>query len=632
MAVGDGAVAWAMVEASPDALVMADEHGVIELVNRQAEVLFGYDRGELLGRPIETLVPDELAQVHQAHRTRFRVAPEVRSMGTGMDLLGRRADGTHFPVEISLSPLQVQGQLRVIAAVRDISERVTADAHSSLIQATIDATHDAVFMFPAESMRFTYVNQGAVDQTGYERDELLSMTPVHIKPEYTAGEFREMIAPLVAGEVPRVTFETVHRSKGGVDVPVEIVLEYPHSGHPGAERVLVAVVRDISERVATERALRRQEALNGGLSEVRDAMLKGGTRVDGLTLVCETAKTTLDASVAMIVAPTGNGDDICIEAAAGLSDSVRSALSLKTTEGVVGEVFRTGIAQFTGAGDPRIGAANQRIVAELRATSVIEAPLIGSGNDVVGVLVVVRNDRADPLDDDDLDFIVSFASQAVVAIEVAALRESQARAELLEDRDRIGRDMHDKVIGRLFSTGMTIQAIVNRVSDTDCQDKLLEAMDEIDVAIKEIRTAVYGVRFQADWGQGVRGEILAIAADQNEALGFEPHVNLAGPIDELDPAIVDHVLAVLREALTNTAKYAQASSVTIDMTVTDDNLTLEVVDDGNGFDTTISPGGANLTSHGLVNMALRAESLKGTATVTSRPGEGTTVLWTVPLA
>ena len=107
----DAMLAWAMVEASPDALVMVDEQGVIELVNRQTEVLFGCDRGDLLGHPVETLLPGRFAQIHAAHRTRYRVAPEVRSMGSDLDLLARRADGTEFPVEISLSPLRRRRRL-----------------------------------------------------------------------------------------------------------------------------------------------------------------------------------------------------------------------------------------------------------------------------------------------------------------------------------------------------------------------------------------------------------------------------------------------------------------------------------------------------------------------------------------
>lgn len=265
----DGAVAWAMVEASPDALVMTDEHGVIELVNGQAEVLFGYDRGDLLGRPVEILLPERLAQVHTAHRTRFRVAPEVRAMGSGMDLRGRRADGSEIPVEVSLSPLLVQGELRVIAAVRDISARVAADADARRIRNGVDLIRDGVYMFPYNSLAFEYVNEGAAAQTDYSVQDLLGgMTPLHVAPEFTYDQFKALLAPLVHGSTDSLQFETIMRTRSGADIPVEVVMDYPQVTDD-EEPVIVAVVRDITDRIKAE-----QEALiiQHSVNSVSDAV------------------------------------------------------------------------------------------------------------------------------------------------------------------------------------------------------------------------------------------------------------------------------------------------------------------------------------------------------------------------
>jgi PAS domain S-box-containing protein len=123
-------------------------------------------------------------------------------------------------------------------------------------RATLDRTHDCVFMFNAETLRFFYVNQGAVEQVGYSADELMAMTPLDIKPRFTEASFRAMVAPLVAGEPPLHNFETVHRHRDGHDVPVEIALQYvdPPEGDPR----FVAVVRDITERKAVENELRER--------------------------------------------------------------------------------------------------------------------------------------------------------------------------------------------------------------------------------------------------------------------------------------------------------------------------------------------------------------------------------------
>lgn len=467
IAAADAGVAWAMVESTPDALVVVDEFGTIDLVNRQTEILFGYDRGDLLGRPVEMLLPERLAQVHTAHRTRFRAAPDVRAMGSGMDLLARRADGTEFPVEISLSPLRDDTGLRIIAAIRDISERVSADARGEEVRRLLDAVEDGVFMFDTASLRFTYVNEGAVRQVGYSRVELADMTPLHLKPEYTEAEFREMLLPLLGGDVDSVRFETVHRRRDGRDLPVEIVVQSPGSGGSSVTRSCVALVRDITDR-------RRHEI---ELSEVK------------------------------------------------------------------------------------------------------------------------------------------------------------RQAALVEDRDRIARDMHDTVIGRLFGAGMALQGTLGVIDDVEISRRVDDVIDQIDEAIREIRTTVYGLPSRLDWGQGVRGQILAIASDQRAALGFEPAVELVGPIDDLPHAVSDALLATLRESLANVVKHADASRVEIEVEIDAIRARLTVIDDGVGFDpAALSGDPAALTGHGVQNMQERAVALGGEFHVSSSRGTGTQLEWRVPLS
>lgn len=252
----------ALVDALPDGMLVADELGMILFVNSRLEDIFGYDRGDLSGQPVEILLPERYRQVHGAHRTRYRADPSMRAMGSGLDLVGRRRDGTEVPVEISLSPIRTDDGLRVVATVRDITDQLTAEAHTHAVFHTIDAAHDGVFMFDADTLRFSYVNHGATNQLGYSAEELLTMTPLHIKPEFTEQSFREMMAPLVAGQVDSKTLTTVHRRKDGTDVPVELILEYPppvQPAQPGQPRLLVALVRDITTRLHSERAARAQE-------------------------------------------------------------------------------------------------------------------------------------------------------------------------------------------------------------------------------------------------------------------------------------------------------------------------------------------------------------------------------------
>ncbi|MDH3679505.1 MAG: PAS domain S-box protein [Acidimicrobiia bacterium] len=256
-------VMWGLVDSAPDGLLMVDDCGHIILINRQIEELFGYDRGELLGQSVDVLLPPASRQVHRAHRTRYRAEPRVRSMGAAMDLQGCRSDGTLFPVEVSLSPLAGDhGEALVIAAVRDVTSRVAAEALDAEVRHGLDVVEDGVFMFDADTLRFRYVNQGAVNQVGYSAAELLTMTPIHIKPEFTEASFRELLEPLLANETQSVHFTTVHRRKDGSDRPVEIVLQGPPPPFHSTQRSCVALVRDISQRLEDERQLTaaRQQA------------------------------------------------------------------------------------------------------------------------------------------------------------------------------------------------------------------------------------------------------------------------------------------------------------------------------------------------------------------------------------
>lgn len=252
---------WAFVESSPDGILLADERGTILMVNAQIEAIFGYDGADLLGQPVETLIPESHRAAHTADRIRYRSAPTTRAMGGSLKLHGSRKDGTEFPVEVSLSPLpSADGPLRIMATVRDITERVAIDAHIQAVFEALDTTPDAVYMFDADTLEFSYTNRGAVEQLGYDTEELTSMTPLHIEPDMTERTFRSLIEPLLDGAADTHLYTTVHRSKDGSDTPVEISLKCPRPSRPNEHRVFVAVARDISDRLKTEQLVGEQRA------------------------------------------------------------------------------------------------------------------------------------------------------------------------------------------------------------------------------------------------------------------------------------------------------------------------------------------------------------------------------------
>jgi PAS domain S-box-containing protein len=290
------AVASALVDAAPDGIVMTDEDGRILLVNRQTEHLFGCGRDELLGQPLHGFLSEGFGETHRACCARFRSEPTTRSIG-GLLLSGRRRDGAEFAVEIGLSRLPTAGgEMRLIAALRDISERLAAEERVREVQRMLDATHDAVLMFDPVTLALTYVNQGAIEQLGYSREELLTMTAADLNPTVTVDSCRAIIRRFGPGKSS--VFTTLHRRKDGTDVPVEVLLERPPDD-PLGSGWLVGVARDITERLDTERRAHEAQRALAVLEErqrlsqdVHDIVGHGLTV---MTLQAEAAGRVLDA-------------------------------------------------------------------------------------------------------------------------------------------------------------------------------------------------------------------------------------------------------------------------------------------------------------------------------------------------
>jgi PAS domain S-box-containing protein len=328
----DDRVIWDVVEAAPDGIVMADRDGKVLLVNQRTEELFGYDRGELLGKSVDVLLPEGLRSAHAAHRSGYAANPRTRSMGAGIELLGRRRDGSEFPVEISLSPVSGSGATAVIATVRDVTDRLAVEAE------------------------------------------------------------------------------------------------------------------------------------------------------------------------------------------------------------------------------------NRRIRHQLLVT---------------------------------------------------------------EDRERIARDLHDTVIQRLFAAGMTLQGAAARVDDTEVRARVERAVDELDTTIREIRSAIFALQAPPDGGPGLRGELVRLTNELRPALGFSPRLQFDGAVETIEPAIAENLLPVLREALSNVARHADASEVRVVVEVGDD-VRLQVLDDGVGIPDSVVGG------NGMGNLNARAEQLGGRCHARRRDGGGTVLEWWVP--
>jgi signal transduction histidine kinase len=248
-------------------------------------------------------------------------------------------------------------------------------------------------------------------------------------------------------------------------------------------------------------------------------------------------------------------------------------------------------------------------------------------NEVFGNLYLTDKRSGDEFTAVDEELAVGLASAAGVAVENARLHTKIQELALVEDRERIARDLHDTVIQRLFATGMSLQGTV-RLVETDpsaASTRIEGAVDDLDLTVKHIRTAIFGLEQTRINEHGLRDRILSLAHEAAGPLGFEPQVLLDGPIDTgLSDRVGGELLATLREALSNVARHAQATKVEVEV-VLDGALCLRVVDDGIG-----PPGEATPRGKGLDNMAARAASLGGLMEVRPAPYRGTELEWRVP--
>jgi PAS domain S-box-containing protein len=253
-----------LLEAVPDALVGMDQKGQIRFVNNQTELLFGYDRDDLVGQPIETLLPEPLWQIYAEHRDVYFADPRTRSSGLDLELSGRHRDGSEFPVNISLSHIDTGDVLLVITAVHDVTKQLKAVEAAQLINAVVESSDDAIIGTTLEGVVRSW-NPAAARMYGYTTGEIIGRSATVLIPPDRTGEIYDNLAKISAGESVR-RLETMRVAKDGTVFPVSVTVA-PIRDEDGVIVGASAVHRDVTEQRQWFETAQRMAAIVEGSND-----------------------------------------------------------------------------------------------------------------------------------------------------------------------------------------------------------------------------------------------------------------------------------------------------------------------------------------------------------------------------
>jgi len=362
----------------------------------------------------------------------------------------------------------------------------------------------------------------------------------------------------------------------------------------------------------------RQQWLEAS-AEIRSELLSGASEGDALALIAQRAMelTRSDATV-IVLGPDPREGSFTIRGSCAPEELDLIGRRLPGDDPLLSEVTAGRTAVL--AGSPGGLLAGEGI-----AYGPTVAVPLHPQETLIGVLIALRRRGGSAFEPTEVPLLTSFAEQATLALEVAEKNRNQRRLDVLADRDRIARDLHDHVIQRLFATGLQLQSTLRRSSDPDVQDRIQQAVAELDETVRQIRTAIFDLHTTGDGSRaGLRRRLLDTAAAAAAGSALAPSVRMAGAVDTLvSPEVGVHAVAVVREAVTNVVRHAAATAVTVTVEAGAD-LLIDVVDDGVGID----PAAAR---SGLSNLDARARACAGALTVEPGSFGGTRLSWRVPL-
>jgi two-component system, NarL family, sensor histidine kinase DevS len=369
--------------------------------------------------------------------------------------------------------------------------------------------------------------------------------------------------------------------------------------------------------------VRLRQRWQAATSEIRAELLSGTDTTDVLGLIAGRARELTSADYTFVAqpedsaTPVGEVTGLVVTVCSGIDSDALVGREIPVDGSTCGAVFRALEPRLTSsltydlaAGlDEEFGPA---LVLPLRAGS------------VSGVLVSLRKPGDVPFSPEQVPLASSFADQAALALQMYDDQLRMHRLELLADRNRIARDLHDHVIQRLFAHGLTLQSTHMRAQSPEIQQRLADMMEDVQNIIGDIRTAIFDLHGGLRGTTQLRKKLHEVIAEMTAERGLRTTVRMSGPLGVVSQHLADHAEAVLREALSNTVRHAEADTVMITVSVADD-LVIDVTDNGVGLP-------AKVARSGLSNLAERAAEAGGTFSLETPGSGGTRLIWSAPVS
>ena len=361
---------------------------------------------------------------------------------------------------------------------------------------------------------------------------------------------------------------------------------------------------------------RRQRWLEAGLEvsdQLSSALFSGET--DNLDLVAERALTVSDSILAVVAYPDADGNQRC-RTMVGVQ-SLPAGQELPASK-IVTEVIDTGMSALVRHPGDVFGPGTDGKLGPLLVAA------LGRKSSECGLLILARPAGAALYLQADIQSSAVFGSRVGLALGLVRARERREEQLLSTDRDRIARDLHDLVIQRLFGAGLSMQSLRRYIPDPVAQDRISAVTAELDNTIHELRDTIYSMRTGHGQKEPLTGLIMRTIHEGIRNSEFSPKVQLTGPVDEAVPdAVVEQLLPVLSEGLSNAVRHSGADEIDITLTAGTDGVELRIADNGCGFE---NP----LRVSGIANMKHRAVALGGECSIKSSPGRGTRLTWSAP--